>query len=111
MKITINKTKVVKFLALLFVSVIIWRWSFVEVNALYPDWDDQTGNMLGFYIRRILIVSWSLWFVSVLSKKTERLKFWFQIGVFLAFLLSIVRLIFYKEMNELLDFLLRTGWH
>jgi hypothetical protein len=111
MKITTNKAKTIKFLALLLVSVIIWHWSFAEVNALYPDWDDQTGDMLGFCIRGILIVSWSLWFVSVLSKKTERLKLWFQMGVFLSFLLSMVRLIFYKEMNELLDFLLRTGHH
>jgi len=111
MKITTRQAKVAKFLALLFVSVIIWHWSFVEVNALYPDWDDQTGNMLGFCIRAILIVSWSIWFISVLSKKAERLKLWFQIGVFLSFLLSLVRLIFYKEMNDLLDFLLRTGRH
>jgi hypothetical protein len=102
-----NRKTAVEYLGWVFVSLMIWRWALVEVEALYPDWDENTGKMLGLLIRSVLVLSWSLWLVSFLPGAFRRLRLWFKIGICLSILLSIIRLIFYKEMNEFLDYLLQ----
>jgi hypothetical protein len=60
MKIAANTKGILKFLGWLILSVMIWCLAFVEINALYPDWDEETGRRMGIFIRGILIASWGL---------------------------------------------------
>ncbi len=97
---------VMQYLGWILVSVLIWQWALVEVNALYPDWDENRGKVLGLLIRSVLIFSWSLWLLSLLSDRFKKGRFCFKIGIGFALVLSIIRLVFYKEFNELLNYLL-----
>ena len=92
-------------------TVIVLRWAFVEVNALYPDWNDARGMALSLLICGTLIVAWICFLASLFSASLKRLRLWFKIGVCCAVLMCIVRNIFYKEMNELLDSVLRMIHH
>ena len=94
-----------EYLGWISVSVVIWCWAFVEVNALYPDWNDKRGEMLGRLIRAVVILSWSLWLLSFSTRKLLKARFSFKIGICLALILSLIRLVFYKEFNELADYL------
>jgi hypothetical protein len=98
---------IVQYLGWILVSVVIWHWALVEVNALYPDWDENRGKVLGFLIRLILVFSWTLWLLSFCSDSLIKARFWFKTGIGLAIVLSVIRLVFYKEFNEFLNYLLK----
>ena len=92
-------------------TVIVLRWAFVEVEALYPDWDEARGMALSWLICGTLIVAWICFLVSLFSKSLGWLRMWFKIGVCCAVLMLIIRNIFYKETNEVLNGLLRIIHH
>jgi len=92
-------------------TIIVLRWAFVEVDAIYPDWNEARGMELSWLICGTLVVAWSCFLVSLFSASLNRLRLWFKIGVCCAVLMLIVRNIFYKEMNELLDSLVRIIHH
>ena len=92
-------------------TVIVLRWAFVEVAALYPDWNDARGMALSWLICGVLIVAWICFLVSLFSASLGWLRLWFKIGVCCAVLVIIVRNMFYKEMNEVLNSLTRIIHH
>jgi hypothetical protein len=98
---------IAEYVVLLLISVIAWSSPYVEVFGLYPDWDDATDALMAKCIRVIVIISWSGWFVSILSQRLRWVQFWFKAGLCSALFLFFVRLVFYKEMNGLLDYVLR----
>lgn len=107
-----RKTRIgVEFIVWVAATVIMLRWAFVEVDALYPEWNEARGVVLGRLIYGALIVAWICFFASLFAPSLKRLRFWFKIGICLAVLMCMVRNIFYREMNELLDGLLRLIHH
>ena len=91
---------VIVWLALVVISYMAWRSSVVEVNGIYPDWDDDVGNLLGFFIREVLICAWSAWIVSLIFK-SRRFLFWFRFGACFALCFGLVRLLFVGEIIKL----------
>jgi hypothetical protein len=88
-------------------TLIVWRLAFVEVNALYPDWDEARARTLGLLIYGTCIVAWILCFASFRSPSFGWLRLWFKVGICLAILECVTRNIFYKEQNEIINSLLR----
>lgn len=93
------------------VSIYIWKKSYTEILALYPDWDDETAKYLGKLTHAILVLSWLLLIISMSAKSLKRLRLWFKIGICFSFFLIIVRFSFYREMNEFFDYLIKHGFY
>ena len=103
-----KRKKMIEYCVWVFISAILWWWSFAEVMALYPDWNPERAKVLAFLIRGCLVVSWFSWLVANFIKHSSQIIIWIRIGVGSAFVISIVRLFFYKQLNGLLDLFVGT---
>lgn len=94
----------IKYLAWAIVSAIAWYSTLLVVKGLYPDWDEKVGWQTAKIIQAVIIVSWGLWLVALFLESKKRLNLWFKIGICFAVFLSIVRLFFFREMIELINY-------
>jgi hypothetical protein len=93
---------VLVWLAWVALSWFVWCAGVVEVNGLYPDWDEDLGRIFGLLIHGTLIFAWSFWVLWLLIGHRRRLYSWFQIGVCIALLLTIVRDCFMADVIKIL---------
>ena len=93
---------VLVWLAWVALSWFVWFAGVVEVNGLYPDWDDELGRIFGLFIHGALIVAWSVWILWLFFGHRRQLYSWFRIGVCFAFVLVIIRDMFMGEVIKLL---------
>jgi hypothetical protein len=98
----ITRRALLMWLVWLILSLLAWRSTYLVTKGLYPDWDDAVGQKMAWIIRVALILSWSIWIISLLAKN-KRAHFWFVFGVCFAFCFCIVRLQFMREVIALLN--------
>jgi len=86
----------------IFLSLIAWVASAVEVMGVYPDWDEHAGQIFSRFICGSLIVAWSIWILWLLLGRRRQLYSWFRVGVCFALFLGIIRDFFMAEVVKLL---------
>ena len=89
-------------LAWVALSLFAWVAGVVEVNGIYPDWDDRAGRIFGLFIHGALIFAWSIWILWLLIGRRRQLYSWFQVAVCFALFVTIVRDCFMAEVVKLL---------
>ena len=93
----------IEYIIFVVISIWMWRWAFIEVNDVFPDWDENTGRILGYIIiRYALFISWFFLILTLFSKRLIKYRVCFKIGIGLAFMTTLIRLVFYKKYNEFL---------
>jgi len=89
-------------LAWVALSWFVWVAGVVEVNGIYPDWDDHAGRIFGLFIHGALGFAWSIWIIWLLTGRRRQLYSWFRVGVCFALFLAIIRDMFMSEVVKLL---------
>jgi hypothetical protein len=98
----ITRRALVAWLVWMALSLLAWRSTHLINMGLYPDYDERLSDQMASQVRAILMVSGSVWLVSLFTK-SKLARFFFVFGVCLAFCWCVVRLQFMRELIAVLN--------